>query len=347
MIDRIEVVPHLLDFKFEAGTSRGVLKQKKTSFVKVYVGDRVGVGEAGPLAQLSIDDIDGFELVFEQELQSFVGKEVSVDLAREVSPKFPSLRFGFETALLSVLSEDNHVLFDTAFSQGQEGISINGLVWMGDKDLMFSRLKEKIDAGFTCVKMKIGAIDFSAELELLKYVRTHFSAKDITLRVDANGAFAPNEALTKLELLSEFDLHSIEQPIRQGQFDEMSRLCEVTPLPIALDEELINVVASKRGSLLERINPQFIILKPSLVGGLNDSQQWINEAEKRNIDWWMTSALESNIGLNAIAQFTSKTGNPLPQGLGTGQLYNNNIGSPLNIMGEKLWYSSSQLWDEV
>ncbi|MDP5061772.1 MAG: o-succinylbenzoate synthase, partial [Maribacter sp.] len=237
-------------------------------------------------------------------------------------------------------------LFESTFLSNQKPISINGLVWMGDKEFMYRQIEEKLKDGFSCIKMKIGAIDFDTEIALLKSIRERYSKEAIELRVDANGAFSPQEALSKLETLSKLDLHSIEQPIKQGQAEEMKKLCSNTPLPIALDEELIGVVdVAKKQELLLSIKPQYIILKPSLVGGFAGSDEWISIAEKNNIEWWVTSALESNIGLNAIAQWTATLGNEMPQGLGTGSLFTNNMESPLEVNQGGLFYNSSKKWN--
>jgi len=237
-------------------------------------------------------------------------------------------------------------LFPSEFTKGEKSIPINGLVWMGTKEFMKIQIKEKISSGFSCIKMKIGAIDFDTELELLTSIRKEFSSKDIELRVDANGAFTPKEALEKLKHLSALEIHSIEQPIKQGQFEEMALLCEQTPLPIALDEELIGVFSeTKKEEILQIIQPQFIILKPSLIGGFQGSTEWIEKAIKYNVSWWITSALESNVGLNAIAQFTYTLQNKMPQGLGTGGLYANNFEAPLEIEKGNLHYNNLKKWN--
>ena len=249
-------------------------------------------------------------------------------------------------ALQSLDSKDPFVLFPSHFTDGKAGIPINGLIWMGEKSFMKEQIEDKIQQGFSCIKLKIGAIDFDAEMELLRYIRKEFSAKEIELRVDANGAFQPENALEKLKRLSDLSLHSIEQPIRQGQYKEMAKLCKETPLPIALDEELIGVFnTSDKENLIEEIKPQYIILKPSLIGGFQGTKEWVNLAEKNQIGWWITSALESNIGLNAIAQFTYLQNNPMPQGLGTGSLFTNNIESPLQVKGENLNYNPQLTWE--
>ena len=250
--------------------------------------------------------------------------------------------FGLETAFYH-LHAGSLAFWDTPFSRGEEGITINGLIWMGSFDEMYARIREKMSAGFRCIKLKIGAIDFDKELQLIEFIRSHFDKDEIELRVDANGAFKPSDAMSRLEALSKFDLHSIEQPIRQGQWEEMAKLCATTPLPIALDEELIGVnTESEKIRLLETIRPQYIILKPSLHGGIAGSKEWIRLANERNIGYWITSALESNIGLNAIAQWTATQEHILPQGLGTGQLFTDNIESPLCIKGERLWFDAKK-----
>lgn len=235
--------------------------------------------------------------------------------------------------------EGTWALWNTAFSRGEAGIPINGLIWMGDFDKMLVQIEAKMKGGFRCIKLKIGAINFEEELALLRHIRAHFSAGEVELRVDANGAFSPVDAMEKLKRLSELDIHSIEQPIRAGQWEEMARLTSESPLPIALDEELIgcNTLEGKQ-RLLSAIRPQYIILKPSLHGGFTGGEEWIAEAEKRNIGWWITSALESNIGLNAIAQWCATFNNPLPQGLGTGMLFTDNVDMSLEIRKDCLWF---------
>lgn len=262
--------------------------------------------------------------------------------------EFPSIQFGLEQALLSIKSQDPFELFSSEFTKGTDAIPINGLIWMGDKSFMQKQIKEKLKSGFTTIKLKIGAIDFKTELDLLKNIRKEFSAKEIELRVDANGAFKPKEALEKLKQLSDFQLHSIEQPIKAGQWDLMAELCKTTPLAIALDEELIGVFnRSDKEKMMQVVNPQFIILKPSLIGGFGGTNEWIDIANTSDTDWWITSALESNIGLNAIAQYTYKLHNKMPQGLGTGSLFSNNITSPLKVKNGALYYDITEKnqWD--
>ena len=334
---------HTLKFKRPSGTSRGVLKTKESWFIKIETEDKFGIGECGLLKGLSIDRVDDYE-----DTLKWVCERIHLGLEKLYSElnDFPSIQFGLEMAFESFSSADPYLLFPSKFTDGKQGMKINGLIWMGEKSYMKSQIQEKIQQGFSCIKLKIGAIDFESELELLKYIRSEFSVTDIELRVDANGAFAPDDALDKLNRLSEFNLHSIEQPIAQGQWQDMAELCDKTPLSIALDEELIGLkdVTNKQKALLT-IQPQFIILKPSLIGGFQGAREWINLANESNIDWWMTSALESNIGLNAIAQFTFIQNNNMPQGLGTGGLYTNNIESPLEIEGEEIMYNPNLKWE--
>lgn len=350
MAYRINYIKHQLQFKFKAGTSRGVLTEKEVYYIIVHKEDAPtvkGVGECAPLVKLSIDDRPDFEM----HLGLFCQKAMKISGASELYSltgirAFPSILTGLEMAFQDLKNRGKRIVYDEDFVQKGTRIPINGLVWMGDKDFMFEQIKAKLDAGFDCIKMKIGAINFEEECELLRYIRAQFSAEQITLRVDANGAFSPQNALEKLKILSDFDMHSIEQPIKQGQWDDMAELCRVTPLAIALDEELIGVVeVSEKKRLLQHIQPQYIILKPTLIGGFQSSDEWINLAKQQQLDWWMTSALESNVGLNAIAQFTAKHQVTLPQGLGTGQLFRNNIDSPLSIEKGHIFYDQAKDWD--
>lgn len=334
---------HILEFKRPSGTSRGVLKTKETWFLMFSRGDKWGIGECGILRGLSVDDVPGYE-----EKLAWTCKNINLDretLLYELR-NFPSIKLGVETAFLSLESNTNpYELYPSKFTKSKDALAINGLIWMGSETFMKEQIEEKLKEGFHCIKMKIGAIDFDTEFKLLQAIRKSFSPEEIELRVDANGAFTPKEAMGKLEQLASLDLHSIEQPIKQGQWQEIARLCEDTPLAIALDEELIGVVEEdQQKKLMETIRPQYIILKPSLVGGFSGSDRWIALAEKSNADWWITSALESNIGLNAIAQYTYTKNSPLPQGLGTGSLYTNNIPSPLEVENGKLHYAKSGNW---
>ena len=334
---------YILNFKNPSGTSRGVLKTKETWFIILDENTKRGIGETGLFRGLSIDDVVNYE---EKLIWVCNNINLGLDFLLKELTDFPSIQFGLEQAFLSLLSIHKFELFPSEFTKGNKEIAINGLVWMGDKQFMKNQIKDKLKSGFTCIKMKIGAIDFKTEIELLKSIRNEFSSNEIELRVDANGAFNPKRALEKLKRLSTLDIHSIEQPIQQGQIYEMADLCLKTPLPIALDEELIGVFSSiKKHQLLTTIKPQFIILKPSLVGGFSGSKEWITIADKNNVDWWITSALESNVGLNAIAQFTYTLQSKLPQGLGTGGLFTNNFDSPLEVKNGILQYNNSKNWN--
>lgn len=334
---------YILNFKRPSGTSRGVLTTKETWFLIIKERDKCGIGECGILRTLSIDDRPDYEEKLKWVCENIhLPKEELLEQLME----FPSIQFGLEMALQSFEAENPFELFPSAFTEGKASIPINGLIWMGEEAFMLEQIQQKLEQGFSCIKLKIGAIDFEKEIALLKSIRKKYSAEEIELRVDANGAFAPEEALEKLQRLSELDLHSIEQPIKQGQYQEMTKLCKETPLPIALDEELIGVFSvTKKEKLIQTIQPQYIILKPSLIGGFKGTQDWIDLAEKYDVGWWITSALESNVGLNAIAQFTYTKQTQMPQGLGTGSLYTNNIQSPLAVKGEKLTYQSQETWD--
>ncbi|MBU2951935.1 o-succinylbenzoate synthase [Tamlana agarivorans] len=334
---------YILDFKQASGTSRGVLKQKETWFLILEENNKQGVGECGVFRGLSIDDTSDYEAVLKWTCEHInLGLEVLLDKLTD----YPSIQFGLEMAFKSLEAQNAFELFPSDFTKENQGISINGLIWMGSEAFMKQQIKDKLEAGFTCIKMKIGAIDFQTEIDLLKSIRKEFSAEDIELRVDANGAFLPSEALEKLKVLSDLNLHSIEQPIKQGQIKNMAQLCEETPLPIALDEELIGVFSEEnKQDLLQAIKPQYIILKPSLIGGFRGSDTWIKTAENLNIGWWVTSALESNVGLNAIAQYTFLKNSKLPQGLGTGGLFTNNFESPLQVDKGHLKYSKSLNWN--
>ncbi len=351
---KADYTKHTLKFTFVAGTSRGTLTEHDTYFILLKSNDAVGIGECAPLKGLSPDYRPDLAEKIQDVLSKIENAPFPEDeegitdfIDKHISTNFPALRFGVETALRDLLQGGERKIFPSVFqSNSFPPIPINGLVWMGDRDFMKRQIDEKLVQGFNCIKLKIGAIDFTTELSLLVYIRENYSADRITIRVDANGAFSPGEALAKLQQLAEYDLHSIEQPIATGQLEEMQKLCKVTPLPIALDEELIGVTSlESQAKLLDHTQPQYIILKPTLLGGLAATEQWIQLAEARNIGWWMTSALESNIGLNAIAQFAAYKQVTMPQGLGTGKLYHNNVPSPLHIQQGNLHYLPDQSWD--
>ncbi len=337
---------YVLQFKQPSGTSRGILRTK-TSWL-IFLKDTenptiTGIGECGVLAGLSVDDVPEYETVLAKICKDINNYKYWLD---EGLRAFPSIHFGVEMALKDLEAKGTKILFRSEFTENEKSIPINGLIWMGERSFMFEQIKAKLKAGFTCIKLKIGAIDFEEELGLLKYIRSQFDARTIELRVDANGAFSPQDALEKLKRLAQYDLHSIEQPIKQQQWDAMTLLCEQTPLPIALDEELIGVFdTTQKIALLDTIRPQYLIFKPSFIGGFKGTQEWIDLCATRQIPWWMTSALESNIGLNAIAQWTATLNNPMPQGLGTGQLYTNNIDSPLDVENGGIYYRKSNKWN--
>ena len=321
---KIDIQERVLHFKQPAGTSRGVYTTRKSWFVTVADGQRTRVGECAPLPQLSCDDIANYGEV----LRGFCDEvEATGEIPYEALRDYPSMLFGLETAMMPD--------FNTAFSRGEVGIPINGLVWMGSFEQMQQRIEEKLAQGFHCIKLKIGAIDFESELQLLKQIRQRFGPRDVELRVDANGAFSFDDALYKLELLSQYALHSIEQPIAACQWSNMAELCRESPLPIALDEELIGVNdPDQKRQLLNFIRPRYIVLKPSLHGGMSGCREWIDAARDMRIGTWITSALESNVGLNAIALFASSVYGDaitMPQGLGTGQLFTDNIPMPLVV----------------
>ena len=329
---KLSLSERVLHFRQPAGTSRGIYTERRIWLITATdpEGRVTGVGECAPLPRLSCDDIPDYAEV----LRGFCDEvEQTGEIPYEQLRPYPSMLFGLETVLQAPA--------DTPFSRGEEGIPINGLIWMGSFDEMYQRIEEKLAAGFHCVKLKIGAIDWEREIALVHFIRQHFTKEQIELRVDANGGFSPDEAMSRLEELARYDIHSIEQPIRQHLWTEMAQLCRESPLPIALDEELIGVNdPSEKVRLLDTIRPQYIILKPSLHGGLRGSEEWIRLARERGIGSWITSALESNIGLHAIACFAAKMYGPhitMPQGLGTGQLFTDNIPMPLKIRGEQLW----------
>ena len=330
------VKQYILEFKRPSGTSRGVLTTKETWFLTIEKNDKKGVGECGIFRGLSYDDRLDYSDKLNWVCENIhLGKNALWEALRE----WPSIQFGVEQAFLSLDSDDPTILFPSAFTKGEDSIVINGLVWMGEPGYMKEQIDEKIAQGFNCIKLKIGAIDFDKECELISYIRSHFSAETIEIRVDANGGFNKSDALNKLIKLHGYQLHSIEQPIKQNQTNSMSVLCLESPLPIALDEELIGVIKyNDKENLLKKIQPKYIILKPSLVGGFRGSEEWIEIAERLGIDWWITSALESNVGLSAIAQWTYTLNNKMPQGLGTGGLFTNNIESSLLVKNGQLWF---------
>jgi O-succinylbenzoate synthase len=334
---------YILNFKRPSGTSRGVMIEKETWFIILEKDGKKGIGECGILRGLSADDRPDYEEKLQWTCDNI---QLGENQLWESLIEFPSIQFGVEMAFQSLVRENPFLLFPSDFTNGQKSIEINGLVWMGEESFMKQQIEEKLAGGFRCVKLKIGAIDFEKELQLLGYIRQHFTPEQVEIRVDANGVFDTTMALDKLNQLSGFKLHSIEQPIQKNNTDRMSELCKITPIPIALDEELIGVFSlEEKEQLLQKIKPQYIILKPSFVGGFRGTKEWISLAEKYKIGWWITSALESNIGLNAIAQWTFLQQNPMPQGLGTGALYTNNFDCPLVVSQGQLWYKKEMDWE--
>lgn len=354
----INYIQKNLSFKFEARTSRGPLEEHTAFYLQLrnpQDPERVGIGESAPLKGLSPE----FKPDFEQRLAAVCLKINHLhasslpDLASAMATfaeleQLPSVAFALETALVDFANGGNRLLFRNDFSVGGRGIPINGLIWMGDRAFMRAQIREKLDQGYNCLKLKIGGLDFKTECEILREIRQLAGPESLTIRLDANGAFSPRNAVAQLEELAQFHIHSLEQPIRPGQVEEMARVCALSPIPIALDEELIGVTGggAKRRLILE-IQPSFLILKPTMLGGFSSCREWIRLAEETGIGWWVTSALESNIGLNAVSQFVAEFDNPLPQGLGTGQLYHNNIDSPLYIRNGYLYYDQTGAWEPI
>ena len=327
-----------LHFKKRATTSRGTMNTRTVWYLFLEENGKTGLGECAPIPGLSIETNEEID----KQIPEVCAEPEKYIQDKSLLLNFPSLLFALETALIDLKNGGKRLLFPSAFTEGKTGILVNGLIWMDEIDAMQSQLEEKLQHGFHCIKLKIGAKDFEQELQLLKSIRQRFTPEQITLRVDANGAFKPEDAMYKLRALAELNIHSIEQPIAAGNTKEMAQICSQTPLPVALDEELIGIhTKAEKKELLDRIKPQYLILKPSLHGSFSGCNEWIKLANKRGIKWWITSYLESNIGLNAIAQWTFTKNPTIHQGLGTGQLFSNNIESPLEIRGEKLWFNPS------
>ncbi len=341
------IIKHILNFKVPGKTSRGTLTHKESWYLLLHDSELnyTGIGECSTIPDLSID----FRSDYVEQLEQICGQiNAGVSIESINVNEFPSIAFALEVALADLASNTHsqNILFPSEFTDGKIGIPINGLVWMGSREYMEQQIRDKINQGYHTIKLKVGSLDFEEEVNMVRNIRKQFSPDDITIRLDANGAFTTRNALKKIKRFSEFSVHSIEQPIRQGQVEAMAELCRISPIPIALDEELTgNFTSWQKEDLLKNIKPQYIILKPSLVGGFATSLEWISLAGKHGIGWWITSALEGNIGLNAIAQWTFTLHNPLPQGLGTGQIYSNNVGSPLTISEGSLYYQSDKSWD--
>ena len=342
----------VFNFNFKARTSRGLMRDKTSWFIKVEESSYPGVfgfGECGPLPGLSADDKPGYEDALAKILTDINTKPLHADIDalvnRVVPPEFPSITFGLETALLDHRNGGNRVIFKNSFTAGTP-IPINGLIWMGDMDFMMDQINKKVAEGFRCLKLKVGGLDFDRECDILGYIRKKYFRENILIRLDANGAFKADDVLYKLEELARFQVHSIEQPIKPG-LGEMEEICRKSPIPVAFDEELIGIMSGgAKIRMLEKLRPQFIVLKPTLHGGMHGCAEWITLAESRKVGWWITSALESSIGLNAICQFTANYDPIVPQGLGTGGIYENNIRAPLTVKDGSISYDESEQWDD-
>ncbi len=332
-----------LEFITPGKTSRGTLYTKPSWFFILEKDGNVGIGECSVIPGLNPEYTEGYEQrIFD------IANQINKDTLPELSKPdaFPSIRFGLETALINLSQKVEGILYPSSFTRGEKSININGLIWMGNPTEMKSRISEKLNQGFKVLKLKVGALDFSEELSLLKSIRKEYSPSDLEIRLDANGAFHADEALNKLEQLSDFHIHSLEQPIKAGQWEKMAEICRQSPIPVALDEELIGTYnLDKKKKLVAAISPPYIILKPGLLGGFEASQEWIDIATENQVGWWVTSALESNVGLNAIAQWTFTLNPQTVQGLGTGQVFRNNISSPLYLKGPNLMYNPDTSWE--
>ena len=337
-------IPHPLNFHRPAGTSRGILHQKECWFVKLTnEAGLTGVGEVSFIPGLSLEDPDEIEIQLDHVCKLISRGEM--DPAQEL-PSLPGIRFALEGAMRDLEQGGERLLFDSDFSKGKAGILVNGLIWMGDRAFMKKQVRDKLDQGFRILKLKVGALDLNEELELLTWIRSEYGAGDLEIRLDANGAWSPVEAQVRMARFARFGIHSIEQPIGPGQIEAMSALCKDPSIPVALDEDLIGITRmEERRLLINQIRPSYLIIKPGLLGGFSLAEQWIDLAESVGAAWWITSALESSIGLSAISQWTYQLGVSMPQGLGTGMLYTNNIQSPLHMEGNQLWYRPERGWD--
>lgn len=336
--------PYQLIFTNPVLTSRGQMQVKNGYYLIIEQDGKQGIGECSFIEGLSIDQQDNYVKTLDT-LCDAVNNNKPVDVT--LLHSHPSIRFGYETALLDLENGGNKLLYPSAFTNGQNGIPINGLVWMGSKDFMQQQIEQKLKSGFSCIKIKVGAIDFDEEVSLLRFIRSKFPADVIEIRLDANGAFDATDVFDKLDKLSQFHVHSIEQPVKQKQYKLMEQVCNQSPIPVALDEELIGVPEHEQEPLLRLLKPTYIILKPSLLGGFAISNQWIKNAGAQKTGWWATSALESNIGLNAIAQWVYGINPGMAQGLGTGGLYTNNVTSPLYIQNGQLYYNPQLPWAQI
>jgi len=341
---RATYISHPLIFVRPAGTSRGILEEKPSIFIRLRSGQgKTGLGEVSFIPGLSVEKQDELEIQVHHVCKLISRGEMAPG---QYLPALPGVQFALETAIMDLETGGKQLLYPSEFTEGKAGIPTNGLIWMGTKPFMISQIREKMKLGFRVLKMKVGSLDFSEELDLVQWVRSEFGTDDLEIRLDANGAWNPGEALEKMKRLSDYWIHSIEQPIAPGQLEALEQLCAASEIPVALDEELIGITESrKRSELLKKVRPAYIILKPGLLGGFSVTAEWIALAEKYRAGWWLTSALESNVGLNAIAQWTWQQGIRRPQGLGTGALYTNNIPSPLQMGGQQLWYRPEIKWE--
>jgi O-succinylbenzoate synthase len=341
---RAEYIPYTLEFILPAGTSRGVLERKPAWFIRLTdAHGTTGLGEVSFIPGLSPGGPEDVEVALEQVCRRISRGETD---PRESPHLHPGIRFALDTALRDLESGGSRILYPSEFTEGHRGIPTNGLIWMGERPFLLEQVRARIEQGFRVLKMKVGAMDFGVETGVLEWIREEFGTADLEIRLDANGAWTPEEAMRKMEILAAYGIHSMEQPLAPGQWDEMAVLCRDAPVPVALDEELAGIPKiQERRRLLNRVRPGYLILKPGLLGGFREAEQWIKLAGEYGAGWWVTSALESNIGLNALAQWTWQRGVSVPQGLGTGSLYRNNIPSPLRMEGELLWYRGEHPWD--
>lgn len=342
---KAEFVPYTLNFHKPAKTSRNTMTQRVIWIVKVYqesYPELAGYGEVAPLPGLSIETP---QMIEDGLIDVCIHINKYPDLLSGQLDHLPSVQFGLEQAMLDLKSNGDKILFPSKFTDGQELIKTNGLIWMGSPDYMITQINQKMHEGFKCLKLKIGSLDLQVELKILEQIRNVFGYQDLEIRLDANGAFHPDDALEILDKLATYEIHSIEQPIRAGQYDEMAEIALASPIPVALDEECIGAISrDEKEEILDTIAPAYVILKPSLLGGFQQCEEWIELADQRDMGWWITSALESNIGLSAIAQWTFTKQNPIHQGLGTGQLFVNNFDCPLYLDGENLMYDPAKSW---
>jgi len=343
----IQVEKHTLRFIKPAKTSRGEYIEKTAYLLWIVTETFKVCGEASPLSDLSVDGKVDFSNIVQPYENQFLTFEDLHNLLEDWMP-YPSLRFALYSAILKAKFQANRIAIqqptksqvwiENEFTHGKEGMKINGLVWMNSIDAMYEEAIHKINAGFTCIKLKVGALDFDAECRLIEKIRKQFSPFKVEIRLDANGGFKNGDALFQLEDLKRFNIHSIEQPIQANQPDLMQEICAKSPIHIALDEELIGIDVNNSLNLMKKIKPKYIILKPTLLGGFDFCDIWIQHAVSQNVGWWSTSALEGNIGLADIAQWVSAYKPTMPQGLGTGSLFVKNFDPHTKVVGETMFF---------